>query len=97
MHRAAFELRHFDGTRDVRAELLRLRKGVGGQRLAGHACRESQVILDAGTGASLAAGRQSIQHDDAQAFRCGIDGGGQAGRACPDDCDVIDPGAIEFG
>ena len=78
------------GDHHLGAELLRLHEGAPGQRLAGNAGRESQVVLDARAGAGLAAERARVEHDDRKAFGSRIDGGGETGGPGADDRDIED-------
>ena len=88
--RAQSQSRGLRRNQDLGSELLRLHERAAGERLAGDAGRKAEVVLDARARARLSAKRPAIEHDDAQAFRGGVDGGGQARRSGTDDNDVIE-------
>ena len=64
---------------ELGAELLRLGIGAPGQGLAGDAGGETQVVLDAGRCAGLAADGALVEHQHREAFGGGVDGGGESG------------------
>ncbi len=66
---------------DLGAELLGLHEGAAGQRLAGDAGREAEIVLDPGAGPGLAAVALGVENGDRQALGGGVDGGGEPGGA----------------
>ena len=91
----ADQLGHRRREDDLGAELLGLDEGAAGQRLAGDAGREAQVVLDPGAGAGLPAEAAGVEHHHRQALGGGVDRRRQAGRAGADDGHVeeLAPGA----
>src|SRR5262249_39613534 len=65
------------GDRHAGAELLRLRERATRQRPARDARRESEVVLDLGAGARLAAGCVGLEHEDVETLGCAVHGGRQ--------------------
>ncbi len=76
------------GEGHVRAEHPGLLAGPAGQRVPADAVREAGVVPDHRAAPGLAAGDRLFQDHGAQALGRGVDRGGQAGRAGPDDDDV---------
>ena len=85
---AAIEGSGLRGNQDLCAEFLGLHVGAAGERLARDASRKAEIILDARACARLPAERPAIEHDHVQAFRGGVDGGGQPRRSGAHDRDV---------
>jgi hypothetical protein len=85
----AFERPHLDGNADGRAELLRLVERAAGQRAAGNARREPEIVLDARGRAGLAAEGARIEHGDGESFGAGVHGSREPGRTGADDRDVV--------
>jgi hypothetical protein len=81
--------------RKPRSKLLRLDLRAPGQRLAGDPGREAEIVLDLRRGASLAAGRCTLDHDRVQPFRSAVDGRRQSRRASSDHGNVIDMVGID--
>jgi hypothetical protein len=77
------------GGEDLGAEAL----GLGGrpprQVGAADALGEAEVVLDAGAGAGLAAGRLLLDDHRAQAFGGAVDGGAEPGWTGADDDEVV--------
>ena len=55
--------------------------GAAAQVGAGDAGRKSEIVLDAGAGAGLAARGLRLDHHGSEAFAGAVDGGGRARRA----------------
>ena len=91
----SFVDRERDG--ELGAEFGRLGEGAAGERLAGNAGREAEIILDPRRRARLAAERARVEHEHRQAFGRAIDRGGEAGGPGADDRHVIDLVGIELG
>ncbi len=86
---AAVEPRDLQRDGDLGAEFQRLAEGASGQRLAGDAGREAQIVLDPGRRAGLAADRALVEHEHREALGGGVDRGREPGRAGPDHGDVV--------
>ena len=69
-----------DRDHDVGAELLRLDKGAGGERLAAYPGRKAKVIFDPGAGPSLAAESAAVENRDRQAFGGAVNRGREPRR-----------------
>ena len=82
---------------DLHAEFQRLIKGPPGERHAGDAGGEAEIILDARGRAGLSAKGAGIEHDHRQTFRSGIDRSREPSGARADDRHVIDKVGIEIG
>ncbi len=78
------------GSRDRRAELVSLDQRASGQVGPGQPGREAEIVLDPGTRSRLAADGNPVEQDGVQALGCPVHGGGQSGRAGPDDHQVED-------
>ena len=79
-----------DGHEALRAEALGLLHRAARQFTAADTGRESQVVLDPRTGASLPAGGMPVEQQRLQAFRGAIHRGRQARRTAADDHQVVD-------
>ena len=77
------------GDEDLGAQSPRLVERLAREVVAGDAGREAEVVLDAGRGAGLAAGRLALDGDDPKSLRGAVDRRGEPGRAGPDDDDVV--------
>ena len=77
-------------------ELLGLIVGARHEGHAGDAGRETQVILDPGGGASLAAECATVEHEYGEAFRPCIDRGGEARGPGAHDDNVIEAVRIDW-
>ncbi len=91
----AVERRRALGNLHVSAELLRLRERATGERLAGDAGREAEIVLDLRARAGLATGRVLLDDEHIEAFRCRVDGGRKARRTRADDDEVVDMRCIQ--
>ncbi len=87
---AALQGGHLVRDGQVGAELLGLVVGAGHQGHARDAGGEAQIVLDPRRGPGLSAERPGVQHQHRQAFRGGVDGGGQAGGTSADHGHVVD-------
>ena len=72
------------------AEFLRLIIGARHQRHAGNSGRKAEIVFNPRRSAGLTTERAAIEHDDGEAFRRSINGGGKAGRSGADDGNVIE-------
>jgi hypothetical protein len=73
-----------------RAEAHRLDGRAAGERLAGDAVRKTRVVLDPRARPRLAADRDRVERDRAQALGGAVDRSGEPGRAAADDDEVED-------
>ena len=84
--------RHVDqrpGQQHFGTEPARLHRRARRQFAAADAVGKTEIVLDHRRGSGLAARRHRLDHDGAQALRCRVDGGGQAGRSRTDDRQVV--------
>ena len=72
------------------AEARGLGVGAAAEIGAGDAGRKAEIVLDAGAGAGLPAGRFGLDDDSAEAFTGAVDRGGETGGTCADDDDVVE-------
>ena len=93
----AVETRDGAADRHLGAELLGLRQGAPGQRLAGDPGREAEVVLDARALARLSARRGGLEDQHVQPLRRGVDRCGQPGGPGADDHHVAHRLRIERG
>jgi hypothetical protein len=66
-----------------------LRESALSEVVAGDAGGEAEVVFDARRGAGLAAGGEALDDEDAEAFRCAVDGSGHAGGPGAGDDDIV--------
>ena len=83
------------GHGDARAELLGLDLRAGGERLAGDAGGEAEIVLDPGAGAGLTARCLLLEHHGVESLGGGVHGGGQPGGPCPDHDHVGNSARVE--
>ena len=93
---AAMQRLDLERNRDVRAEFLRLHEGASSQCLPRNTGGKAQIILNAGAGAGLTAGRASIENRDRQTFGRRVHGRGQTRRAGAHDRHVVHVIGIEL-
>ena len=84
------EADHLPGGEHLRAELQRLHPGARGQLGAGHPVRETEIVLDPGALAGLAAGRGPLDQHGLQAFGGAVHGRTEPGRAAADHHQVVE-------
>ena len=76
-------------TLTARAELLRLHERAAGERAAGDAGREAEVVLDLRAGAGLPAVGDRLDHQHVEALGGGVDRGGEPGGSGADHHQVV--------
>ena len=94
---AAIEMGDLQRDGDLHAEFQRLIEGPAGERHAGDAGGEAEIILDARRRAGLSAKGAGIEHDHRQTLRPGVDRRREPGGPRADDRHVIDQVGIEIG
>src|SRR5215210_2608455 len=77
------------GDEDLRAEATRLLQRPARELLTRHAGGESEVVLDPGRRAGLAARGLTLDDDRAQSLRCAVDGRCKTSRPGADDDRVV--------
>ena len=84
----AGERRGLRRNQDLSAKLLCLHEGAPGKRLTRDAGRKAKVIFDSRACTRLSAERSTVEHNDAQAFRGGVNGGRKPGGSRAHDSNV---------
>src|SRR4029434_4158778 len=80
---------------ELSAELLRLRVGAPREVLTRDAHRKTEVVLDLGARARLAARRARLQDQNVESLRRAVHGGGEAGGPGADDDQVAHARGID--
>ena len=93
----ALEPRYLKRNRNLDAKLQRLIEGAACEPHAGDASWKAKIVLDPRRRACLSAERPLIKHENREALRPGIDGGGEARGSSADDGHIIDSLRVELG
>ena len=87
---AAVEPRHLKRDSGLGTELQCLVEGAPGQRHAGDAGGEAEIILDPGALAGLPSGGGSLDDEGTESFGRSIHGGRKPGRTGPDHDEIVE-------
>src|SRR4029077_8844047 len=86
---------HFIRDRRLGAKFLRLVVSARHQGDAGNSRRKAEIIFDPSRGTGLTAESTTIEHEDGESFRRGVDCRGETGRSGPHYGNVVDPVRID--